>query len=679
MTPNHLRLKPLNKRREQGAALIVTVLTMTVLIAVLLAVSTQVTLSTRSSTADRRDTVRAQYAAESGLSVARTQLGDIQRMFTGDVTASGTVKYIVLPKTTKAADLLALANAYCGAGTSWTVTSAPGVFPVQYLCTAAGASANTDSRYQVLVQYVNPAILPPTFAQQLGKNPPSSADLLTFWNQAFGAGINVNTTQGSNSVSVAYRLQPTRVIRRNNTSFQFFFQVVDVSSTGTSGRSTRVVKANSTTNSEFYFTIELPTFVDRVLFTNHHRNRAGSLINFTTQVFDGPVHTNERFVFAAGATAQFKGAVTSAGCYDFNVDACDTNTNNTDKVQPGLYVGSSLFTLGASQGGLAGTAVNSLPNLTAKVPAGTTFSSPPNWSSEFQPLPQNAEDQAAAANADGLVIPNGATVTLAASTSGTAVVSPLLYNPLDKVWTPTPTYQFITVASGGTTTIYRANSAGLLEEKQNNVWVQKRANFNGVLYSPGDGAAGSTGGNITVTGPARVGLLAPPALAGFSQMTLAAEDNIDIQGDLTYSDVPCKSPDACTSKTTPLNLLGIYAQKGDVRIGTSAPANVNIHGVLMSSEGEVSVTGYNTGTARGTLNLLGGLIEDYYGAFGTFNPANPTVLGTGYGRNFSFDQRMSEGVGMTPPYFPLSPKWLVKSGTDDKLSLTNLTWQQGTK
>ncbi|HET8984612.1 MAG TPA: hypothetical protein VFN03_02525, partial [Trueperaceae bacterium] len=55
------------------------------------------------------------------------------------------------------------------------------------------------------------------------------------------------------------------------------------------------------------------------------------------------------------------------------------------------------------------------------------------------------------------------------------------------------------------------------------------------------------------------------------------------------------------------------------------------------------------GNPRGAVNLMGGIIEYYYGAFGTFNSSTGNQI-SGYDRKFTYDQRMS--LGIEPPYFP---------------------------
>jgi hypothetical protein len=69
----------------------------------------------------------------------------------------------------------------------------------------------------------------------------------------------------------------------------------------------------------------------------------------------------------------------------------------------------------------------------------------------------------------------------------------------------------------------------------------------------------------------------------------------------------------------------------------------------MTSSGAVQVENFRNGNPRGAVNLMGGIIENYYGAFGTFNSNNGDQV-SGYDRKFTYDQRMS--LGIEPPYFP---------------------------
>jgi hypothetical protein len=135
------------------------------------------------------------------------------------------------------------------------------------------------------------------------------------------------------------------------------------------------------------------------------------------------------------------------------------------------------------------------------------------------------------------------------------------------------------------------------------------------------------------------------------QTTIVASGRIDITNHLRYESPP--NPYATTSN--PSNLLGLYSVGNDIRITTAAPNDLVLHAVLMagspsdSYQSSVHVQSHNSGAPRGSVNLLGSVIQEYYGAFGIFNPSTGAPQ-HGYGRNFVYDRRM--GRGFSPPYFP---------------------------
>jgi len=92
-----------------------------------------------------------------------------------------------------------------------------------------------------------------------------------------------------------------------------------------------------------------------------------------------------------------------------------------------------------------------------------------------------------------------------------------------------------------------------------------------------------------------------------------------------------------------------------VRIGTTAPDDINVHAVVMAPNGVFTVDNYDSGASRGTAILLGGVISGWYGAFGTFS--GTSGMRTGYGRNFVYDNRVLQG--MAPPYFPYMDKFTI--------------------
>lgn len=236
---------------------------------------------------------------------------------------------------------------------------------------------------------------------------------------------------------------------------------------------------------------------------------------------------------------------------------------------------------------------------------------------------------------------------------------------------------------------------------------QAAGKFNGVLYVDNQ----EPSWNLAIdelTGPSRISGLkdkngnpistddsrsAPPAIARFQQITIAAQKTIAISGDLKYEDPPCtgaptrnadgsvtqakcgdreKMIDPNSPDYKP-NILGLYSQEGDIRInaggtdpydnpviGANAPKNAEVHGVLMTSSGRIYSNFnrfYNSPDGNpelGDFRLLGGTISKFYGEVGrdTDGDAKPDQ---GFGRRYTYDIRTRDS-GMTPPAFPTFDK-----------------------
>ncbi len=160
------------------------------------------------------------------------------------------------------------------------------------------------------------------------------------------------------------------------------------------------------------------------------------------------------------------------------------------------------------------------------------------------------------------------------------------------------------------------------------------------------------------------------------QATVAASGNINITNHLVY-----QVPPVVTDPTSnPTNVLGLYSAGGDITIDPSAPNDLQIHAVMMagsttsSYNSSVNVINYNSGSPRGQIHLIGGLIEKYYGPFGTFSSSTGSIL-TGYGRDFKYDRRMSRGF--TPPFFPTTSLLEQVQGSSP-LAGQRPTWREQT-
>jgi hypothetical protein len=195
--------------------------------------------------------------------------------------------------------------------------------------------------------------------------------------------------------------------------------------------------------------------------------------------------------------------------------------------------------------------------------------------------------------------------------------------------------------SGSTTAVYRITQAGTT--------CTVAANFSTNQTTKQCGAGVTT----TYSGVPNGMIFVDGAIDGLSgtvqrdtQATIAATGNVNVTGNVTYEQhTACASPSA-EGRT---NLLGLMSWEGDVRIATSAPNDVKVHATVMTPYGEFKVENHSSGSPRGTATILGGVIENTYGAFGTFNATTGAAI-SGYGRNFVYDVRMSQG--MAPPFFP---------------------------
>lgn len=429
---------------------------------------------------------------------------------------------------------------------------------------------------------------------------------------------------------------------------------------------------------EYRFTVGRGSFARYALFTNVHRSGpSGSDIWFTDRtLFDGPVHTNSYFRYYR--QSWFGDEVTSAGCSDARLTKCNNDyfgRQGAEFYNAGFKGSGSMSPSSQNPSYTNGYGTHA-PELTGGV----------DWSADFVPLPENSQNQISAAQGDtsdpnvrgeGLYFGNSlySLDLWAGGPTGTAMeLSGGQWRYWDGgAWRASPApFQYIKACTTSTNCgLYRYGADKVLYsfDPIGNMWVVAASEFNGVIY----GAGTSTYSIDRIRGPQRMSghdndpAYAPPAIASFAEITIASTNSMRISGDLKYEDRPCSGEPTRQSDGTVLgavcdnleavNVLGLYTQTGNIMFGhnngwndsRNAPRDVTVDAVLMSGEGRVSVEDYDSGSERGSVHLTGGIIEYYYGAFGTFN-ASTGKNSTGYGRSFTYDRRMAAGVA--PPYFP---------------------------
>lgn len=126
-------------------------------------------------------------------------------------------------------------------------------------------------------------------------------------------------------------------------------------------------------------------------------------------------------------------------------------------------------------------------------------------------------------------------------------------------------------------------------------------------------------------------------------VSLYSEDDIEIYGDITYHTNPLDDPSST-------DLLGIVSQ-GNVRIDQNAhrdqgTQDVNVHASILALNSSFEVENYFRGGAKGSLNLLGGIIQKNRGPVGTFSSSG---IVSGFSKAYEYDERLRQAV---PPFFP---------------------------
>lgn len=361
----------------------------------------------------------------------------------------------------------------------------------------------------------------------------------------------------------------------------------------------------------FTVTVRRDTFAKFALFTNHHRTPGGTTVWFTANTnFTGPLHTNERFSFANNPSGTFTEPVTqhltTARFYNNGWPRLLNADNNAPYDVPSFQ-----------QGFRRGSDLINLPSSLTQ-----------------QDLKRQATgDQNDAPWSNGIYLPNeGGSLVGGIYIKGNA--SSLRMN-VDE--SNRPVY---TVAQG-------ANTKEITIDYSNNQTIV--ANVAGTGGTP----AGTYNGIPDGISNEGIILYANGRINNFSgtvqsdtQLTVSSDRDIVINNHVLYQSYHAGSTPDATGYT---NLLGILTWNGNVRISTSAPYDLNIHGIVMAAgrNGIFTVDNYQYGSPRGTVTLLGGAITDFYGPFGTFSGTRQI---SGYGRNFVYDARMLQGTA--PPYFP---------------------------
>jgi hypothetical protein len=427
------------------------------------------------------------------------------------------------------------------------------------------------------------------------------------------------------------------------------------------------------------------------LFTHVHTTPAGGAIWFTSRTgFDGPVHTNGEFRFAFFpkygtpdpnspcdpariATTTLTSVSTRAW---FNNNGSPVRLSANENVVSGVRRDAPVVP-DCTPANLADDTDNPPANFTRGVAAipiptnpysqkGVSVGRDPAYTSPVtnlqirQAVPELADNGSAVPN--GIYVPVNDTNSNSVSDGGEPLLGGIyVQGNVDSIELQENTNRSKYILIQGSQTVVieidRINQTTTID---NSAWPSPSVRtFTGVPK----GWQGPGNANAVILYVEGDILSLKGTLEEKEQMTIAASGRIDIADHLRYED----PPNVNDPNDNPINVLGLYSASSDIRITTGAPGDLQIHAVMMAGNtgdgynSSVFVQNYNTGAPRGTVTLIGGIIEEYYGPFGTFNSSTGATL-TGYGRDFRFDRRMNRGF--SPPYFPTTNLFEIAQGTD---------------
>jgi Tfp pilus assembly protein PilX len=184
------------------------------------------------------------------------------------------------------------------------------------------------------------------------------------------------------------------------------------------------------------------------------------------------------------------------------------------------------------------------------------------------------------------------------------------------------------VLDGATTIVISGSNLTITNERK--AWTNKVQPIpaNGTIYvrTVTSGTTSTRTGDITIS--------APSGLTG--RLTLVSDNDIKIVNHIKYTSDPRTIP-------TSTDAIGLIAKR-NVSVQTSAPNNLQVFGHIICQSGGFGVVNYNTGSARGTLTLYGGLVNQIR------NGVNTNGGATGYAKDYNYDVRFAKNP---PPNYPV--------------------------
>ncbi len=607
---------------QQGIALVVVLLSAMTLLVTMLAITATLALSSQRTLTDGRATLQAQYAAESGLSLARSRQRDAEEVLSN----------LHVPTNVDAATIAAHAKNFCGADTLYDPGAVTSWTPEQrregvLLCEAAPVDESDETRFSLFTTYIPQNVYPRDVAPR------------SYWREAFGSGgvlvdarIAVDAERGAETwYRASFGLVPEAVRLMGTDNYRFDFSLAPVTSTGEVRAGGEVVATRTVgleTPGRFEVSVAKPNLNSYVLLRNNTRAQTGAQLYFAGgERYDGPVHTNGAPGFARQgeeAPKFFSTFTTSArrvkhkgvteGDYP-DIFAGDTLDNSERFGADALSLPtSSTSQLRASFGDVEGHSGHGDVQ-------GDELASAWGVASMERGVYYSRGDGAEANQTNrwlgGLYIRGDVSDLTFTTKQGQQVIQ--------ITHTPTATQEVVTT--------FQQERGGSWTVSEGGITETLSGDFSGVVYV--DGAVESLGGDGTNAAD----------LAPESQLILTATGDVTIRRSLTYAADPRQDEAA-------LNVLGIYTDRGNVFVDGPRNRDLSVHAAVLVS-GESKGLGLGSAGQRARFVLLGSLAED--------QPQRTRTRGAnagGYEVHHIYDPRFADGFA--PPFFPALTKWSSK-------------------
>ncbi len=376
-------------KKTNGIALVVTLMIALLLFLAVITISSSMSLSGKRVTSNQKVSIEAQYAAESGLALAATQLqarGQEAADFINNVSD------FKLPAGTKFLTIKGDIENFCGKKLTGVIPT-----PGHVICTA-----DLDN-----LDWSDPSKAPFTILTDLNhidssKYPPGVTPY-QYWRDHLGPQSENRTLKANGAVNTEYTVQygfvPDRAEMLFDGAVRLYWKAMPTVSVGKLVKNTTDVgvrKIQQSFAGRLYFDLTPPSFARYMMFTNYQRAGKGAndprVYFFGGTLFNGPVHTNDKFNFTGNPW--FGDEVTSTGCEKEVLK--NNNPIGCKEAHPGYYYWDTNNK----------TNVKITPPINPIPPAHAepVFTKTPKWDENYIALPTSSENHYKAAKTGGIFI-----------------------------------------------------------------------------------------------------------------------------------------------------------------------------------------------------------------------------------------------------------------------------------